>query len=440
MKNKKFLIIGGMVIFLMGISVSVAIAQKPYSGVALKVSMIDEIRERQIIKLLPAFEEKTGMKVHIDLYGFEELYHKNLAGCYGHTGEYDVLQLHHPDLPLFSQWLFDISDWIKRDWKEIDVDDIYPLLRETHMRYNGKWYGMPTHVNPMVLFYRKDILAEYGFTVPRTWDELIKMANTITDKLAPKVYGVTFMGRKEIQLACTYLNFLGSYGQYIYKHTSKGLEPTINSPGAVEALEKLVQLKGPALPGVTGYGFDENMMAFARGKAATSIMWSSVVGVYKDPAKSAVVGKWGIARMPGVKLPDGTIRSRALLGGWSVCISKDSKHKKAAWEFLKWLISKKLERELVPYYESCRISLLSNPEIQKDWPNYKAFYEILKAGPIDFPGVPPGEKIMPDYEVLDYMEVALSDTLMGVTSPKAALDDLEDTYYKIFRRWGMYKP
>jgi len=440
MRSKRSLGVAGIVIFLLGICVSLAIAQKPYSGVTLRVSMIDEIREREIIKRLPAFEEKTGIKVIIDLYGFEELYHKDLAACYGHTGEYDIMQLHHPDLALFSEWLFDVSDWIKRDWKEIDVDDIHPLLRETHMRYEGKWWGMPTHVNPMVLFYRKDILASYGFTVPRTWDELIDMATTLTDKLTPKMYGVTFMGRKEIQLACTYLNFLGSYGVYIYKHTDKGLEPTINSPGAIEGLEKLVELKGPALPGVTGYGFDENMMAFARGGAATSIMWSSVVGVYKDPTKSVVVDKWGIAKMPGVMLPDGTIRSRALLGGWSVCISQDSKNKEAAWEFLKWLISKELEAELVPYYESCRLSLLTNPQIQKDWPNYKAFYEILEAGPIDFPGVPPGEKIKPDYEVLDYMQVALSDALMGVMSPKEALDDLQDTYYKIFRRWGLYKP
>jgi len=439
MRSKKFVGIMGVVIFLLGICVSVAIAQKPYSGVTIRVSTVDEIRERQVKKFLPEFEKKTGINVIMDQYGFELLYQKNLAACYSRTGEYDVMQIHHPDLPLFSEWFFDISDWIKRDWEEIDVDDIHPLLRETHMKYKGKWYGIPDHANVMGFFYRKDIFAEFGFTVPRTWDELIKIATAITDKLAPKVYGVTFMGRKEIQLACTYLNFLGSYNVYLYKHTDKGLEPTIDSPGAIEALKKLIELKGPALPGVTGYGLDENLRAFASGQAATTIFWPSFVGYFKTKAPR-IAGKWALApTMPGVALPDGTVRSRALLGGWTIAINKDSKHKEAAWEFLKWYISKEVQWKLIDYYESARISLMLSPRLE-DYPNYRNFYETLQAGVIDFPGVPPGEKIKPNMEVLDYMEIALSDALMGKATPKAALDDLQDTYYKIFRRWNLYKP
>ncbi len=417
-----------------------AVAQeKPFEGVTLRVSMIDEIREREFVKRLPEFKEMTGIDVEVDFYGFEGLFEHDLAAAYGHTGEYDIMQLHHPDLPLFSEYLVDLTDRFERDWDEIDVDDIHPLLHETHMKYEGKWYGVPTHVNPMNLVYRKDVFEENGYEVPKTWDEAIALAKEITEKYAPDMYGITMMARKEIQVACTYLNFLGGYDTYIFEETDRGLLPIINSPEAVTALEKMAELQKYASPEVLGYGFDENMMAFARGEAAMSLMWSSIIGVYDDPDQSVIVDKWDMAPMPGSVLPDGTAFSRSLLGGWTVAISVDCPNPDAAWEFLKWLISKELETELVPYYESCRISLLSDPEIQKDWPNYKAFYDILEAGPIDFPGVPPGVKIVPNLEFLDYMQVALSDALTGAATPQEALDALQDRYMTLAVKWQLYK-
>jgi len=421
-----------------GIAV-MAQAPKKFKGVTLHVSMIDEIREREIIKRLPRFEKQTGIKVTVDLYGFEGLFEHNLAAAYGHTGEYDVMQLHHPDLALFSRYLVDLTDRFKRDWNKIDGDDFHPLLQKTHMQYQDRWYGVATHVNPMTLVYRTDIFNKFGFEVPKTWNETIELAKKIAGKLAPDTYGITFMGRKEIQVACTFLNFLGGYGQYILEETDRGLQPSINTPKAVTALEKLVALKPWAVPGVLGYGFDENMMAFARGKAAMSLMWSSIINVYQDPNQSVIVDKWDLAPMPGSRLPDGSILSKSLLGGWTVAISKDSPNPEAAWEFLKWLVSKELEKELVPYYESCRVSLLSDPKIQKEWPNYKAFYEILEAGPIDFPGVKPGIKIVPNMEMLDYMEIAVSDALTGVAAPKDVLDALQKRYMRLAVKWGLYK-
>jgi hypothetical protein len=82
--------------------------------------------------------------------------------------------------------------------------------------------------------------------------------------------------------------------------------------------------------------------------------------------------------------------------------------------------------------------VLSDPEVQREWPNHKAFLEILNKGPIDFPGVPPGEKIIPDYEVLDHMTTKLSEVVTGLKEPKLALEELEKEYIEIFKKHGMY--
>jgi multiple sugar transport system substrate-binding protein len=414
----------------------------------LRVAMIDEIRERKFRELLPDFYKKFKEKypevkeisVTIELYTFEDLYNKCLTLLSTGSKEYHVLQFHHPDLALFSQWLTDLTDWFMEDKDEIKLDDIHPLLHKTHMTYKGRYYGVPTHVNPMVFAYRTDIFEKEGFSVPETFDEWIKIAKAVTNKYAPGVYGATLMLKKDIQISCTFLNFLGGHGVYLYRREGDRYIPTINTPEALEALNDFLEAAKCCSPAATTYGFDENMMAFARGEAATTIMWSSILGVWRDPKQSNIVGKFDFApRMPGTK-KNGQLISKALLGGWTVSIPKaiDDPYKVAAWEFLKWLVSPELERELVPYYESCRISILSDPQVQKEWPNHRAFLDILNAGPIDFPGVEPGEKIIPDYEVLDHMTTKLSEVVTGLKTPKQALEELEREYIEIFRKYGMY--
>jgi len=416
--------------------------------IELRAMMIDELRERKFREMLPDFYKKFKEKfpevkeisVTIELYGFEDLYNKALSVLSTGSREYHIVQFHHPDMALFSQWLTDLTDWFMEDRNEMLLDDIHPLLHKTHMTYNGRYWGVPTHVNPMVFAYRTDIFEKEGYSIPRTFDEWIEIAKDVNKKYAPEIYGATLMLKKDIQLSCTFLNFLGGHGVYLYRREGDRYIPTINTPEALEALNDLVEIAKYTSPAATTYGFDENMMAFARGEAATTIMWSSILVVWRDPKQSNIVGKFDFSpRMPGT-MKNGQLISKALLGGWTVSIPKaiDDAHKVAAWEFLKWLVSPEIERALVPYYESCRVSILSDPEVQREWPNHKAFLEILNTGPIDFPGVEPGEKIIPDYEVLDRMTTKLSEVITGLKAPKQALEELEREYIEIFRKYGMY--
>ncbi|GAJ08440.1 unnamed protein product, partial [marine sediment metagenome] len=154
------------------------LAQKKPSGpkpfpLPVKILMLDRIREREIKKEVSQFEKRTGIKVVMDLLGFEKLCTKSSIDLAAGTGEYDVIQIHHFDLPQFSRYLFDLSDWIKRDWEIVDVDDIHPVLRQSYMKCQEKWYGVPMDIDSMVLFYRPDILASYGYDVPNTWNQLV---------------------------------------------------------------------------------------------------------------------------------------------------------------------------------------------------------------------------------------------------------------------------
>jgi multiple sugar transport system substrate-binding protein len=400
--------------------------EKPtsFEGVHIRVSMIDEEREWAFRDLLPEFKKKTGIDVTIDTYGFEDLFNKTLTASAAHTGEYDVYQFHFPDMALFDErgYMLDITDWVMRDRQEMQLDDIHPSLQDSHMKYKGRYYGVPTHVGSMTFYYRKDIFDKEGYKVPKTWEEVLTIAKDVDKKYAPAMRGFVFMGRADIQGAATFINFLGAYGGDFYDHNS--FKPTINSAQSLQAMRMLNELLKYSVEGSPGYGFDEGHTAFQQGKAAMLPFWDSGDGFFSDRAQSDIIGKWAVAPMPG---------GRATNGGWSVQISADSKNPAAAWEFLKWIVSPEMERRLVPMKPSCRISILTDPAFSK-YPSYRGFYNVLEGNPFPFP------KITPNWQMLQLLGQAVNQVATGMTQPQDALKWLQQQYEVILLRYNLWQP
>lgn len=399
-------------------------APESFKGVHIRVAMIDEEREWAFRDLLPEFKKMTGIEVTIDTYGFEDLFNKTLTASAAHTGEYDVYQFHFPDMALFDErgYMLDITEWVMRDKKEMQLDDIHPSLQDSHMKYKGRFYGVPTHVGSMTFYYRKDIFEKEGYKVPTNWEEVLKIAKDVDRKYAPRMRGFVFMGRSDIQGAATYINFLGGYGGDFYNHDT--FEPTINSPKALQAMRTLKELVKYSVEGSPGYGFDEAHIAFQQGKAAMLPFWDSGDGFFSDPEQSDIIGKWGVAPMPG---------GRATNGGWSVQISADSEHPEAAWEFLKWIVSPAMERRLVPMKPSCRISILTDPEFSM-YPSYQGFYNVLEGDPFPFP------KITPNWQMLQLLGQAVNQVATGMSSPEKTLNWLQEQYKVILLRYNLWQP
>ena len=63
----------------------------------------------------------------------------------------------------------------------MELDDIFTTQeREKFLprtilanTYQGKIYGVPLFIDSGLLYYRKDLLASYGFNPPRKWNELV---------------------------------------------------------------------------------------------------------------------------------------------------------------------------------------------------------------------------------------------------------------------------
>jgi len=428
-KHLVFVVIAITVIFAMGFFLIAGGSKekelgKPFAGKSIHVALIDEPREQALKQITPEFEEATGMKVDVELLGFEPLVTKELTSSQGRTGEYDVMQIVYFEVPVYAEagWLYDLTEWVDRDKAEVQPDDIHPVLRDSHATYRGRWYGMPMHVNSHAFFYRKDIFDEMGLNPPRSWDECISHAKKITERYAPELYGITFMGAPDIQLGGEIASIISGLGGYFYDKTT--YQPTFDSPAGLKTFQILQELVKWAPPGVTGYALDANYNAFAQGQAAMCVAWTTGVFFFNDPAKSKIVDKWEVMSMPG---------GYTLMGGWSIAVSEYSKNKEAAWAWIKWASSLEMEKRLLGNMETPRLSLLKDPEIQKKYPNNRAFYRALEGGPAHWP------QIRGSLEILSKSAEIGNEVEIGSKTPKQASKELNEQLKQLLINQGYLK-
>ena len=333
--------------------------QKPWAGTTINVAMVSEPRNEAIQKLAPEFEKLTGIKVVFNILAYPTLQEKQMVALSQGSAAYDVVDV---DCVWVGQYAGEgmtipVEEFILRtDHNVLALDDFIPAVVSEQGMWQDRIYGLPCIQAVFGLYYRTDIFQKYNMKVPQTWDELRDTAQALHMK-EPGVAGITFMGRRGVQLQCTYDNIIWSYGGEWF---DKDNHSTINSKTAIDALDYFKSLIPYAPAGVLTYDWDENANAYAQGRAAMTIQWQNAAPTFYNPEKSKILGKFQFTLVPGVKQPDGSIKRTPTFGGWSLEIPKDSKNKEAAWEFIVWASSQKLDQPAC--VQPARLSKLGSRE------------------------------------------------------------------------------
>ena len=387
----------------------------------IHVAMVSESREAALKSLESDFEQKTGIKADIELIGNMDMKPKMLAAMQSKSSDYDIVQFDYGLLGFCAEsgWLYDLTDLVKRDSKEVQPEDFHPVLLKTHIMYKDRWYGMPLHVNNGAFFYRKDIFKEMGFGEPKNWDDVISDAKAINQKYAPNTYGIAFMGAPDVFPGIIFHGLLISQGGDLYDRGT--FKPMANTPAGERAMNILLELKKYAPPGVSAYSLDQVYQSFAQGTAAMAFAFTNGWWFFNDPKNSKVVGKVEEMSNPG---------GGSIIGGWFLGVSQFSQHKEAAWKWLKWATSADMERRLLGNMECPRLSILKDPEVQKKWPNDRVYYETLENSPTAMPQSKSFVEI--------YLKVAtiVNEVLIGTLDPKKALQQIDTELRDIFIKDG----
>lgn len=394
--------------------------------------------------------------ITIDTVGvpFTSVYEKLKTEFVGGTGAYDLVIFYPAYLGEFAEFgylqpldpLFSIHD--------PKMDDVIPAYRDLYDVYNGKTYALPYDGDILNLYYVKSIFnnaaeksafkAKYGqnLQVPRTWDDLQKVAQFFTrkkgEKLAGKVldqdfYGFAFFGARGFAYAW-WGNVFGSLGGAYF---DRNMKPQINSPAGVQAVAILKGLMPFSPPDVMSFGYVELMNAYLQGRVATMIQWADVWKKANDPKFSTpfILHNAGVSQVPGVKQADGSIYFRAAAPvGRVLAIPTTAKHPKEAF----WVASMLSADESIKAVTSndagedpYRYSQFKN---LKAWAKFGSAADAKEYLDVDADNL---NHIFPDINIpgsadyLDALDVAVTSALSGTVDAAKALNTAAASWDKI---------
>ncbi|MBA2517326.1 MAG: ABC transporter substrate-binding protein [Solirubrobacterales bacterium] len=208
-----------------------------------------------------------------------------------------------------------IRPWGGKAQKEITANTV-PALLDT-AKYKDKLWGAPLNTNTQLLFYRKDRVK----TPPKTWDEMIKMAEEIGGDGKIQVQGAQYEG-----LTVWFNTLVNSAGDRI---TDEKGTPKLGKGGAkaAEIMRELATSKA-ADPSLSNSKEDPARLAFESGGSSFMVNYTFVYPSAKENAPD-VFKNLGVARFPGVE--EGK-PSKVTLGGINLGVSAYSKKPDLAFE------------------------------------------------------------------------------------------------------------
>ncbi|WP_249714475.1 ABC transporter substrate-binding protein [Rhizomonospora bruguierae] len=237
-------------------------------------------------------------------------------------------------------------------------------------------YGIPQDSGPMMLYYRTDLFAKYGLTVPATWDEFAQTARTLRAK-SPKQYLTTFSANDPGWFAGLAQQADASW----WGVQGEAWKVTVNDA----ATKKVADYWGGLVR--EGAIDGQPMYTPAWNKAlndGTLLAWPSAIwapGVLAGNAPDTK-GKWAMAPMPQWTAGENRTGN---WGGSSTGVTDASKNKAAAVRFAIWLNSDQAGTDILirecAVYPAAR-DAQSSPLLQEPpefFPGQRDFYAQAKA-------------------------------------------------------------
>lgn len=236
-----------------------------------------------------------------------------------------------------------------------------------------KVYAIPYAANADGIIYNKAIFNELGLTVPKTWDELIAVAEKV--KAAGKTpFYFTF---KDAWTTLPAYNALAAntQGENFFDQLNDG--KTTFQKGYKEATEKFVQLLEYGHKDNFGKSYADGNVAFAKGE---SVMYLQGIWAIPEIRKANPDIELGVFPYPATNDPENT----KLVSGVDLllAISKTSKHPEEARKFVNFL----LDPENAKFYLSEQNAFSAIKGITQDDPALDGLKESFEKGAlVDFP-------------------------------------------------------
>lgn len=417
---------------------------RAYAGQTVRMLIAAEGDQKGIMDKTSAFEQATGIKLQTTALAVGPLLEKANQSIKAPTASYDVIMVlgFAVSQMVGGGFFTPLNNDVRKAPAGWDLAD-FPKGQLNYVGYFSparKSFGGSTlylvpglHGGSVIFFYRKDLLRAAGLQVPKTWPQYLAAAKKLNQGGVAGNSMIAKSGDVSMFLVDWYTRFTTSGGRLMTgSPVTKTFRPQLTSPTAVAALQNMVDCVEAASSGVLSYDFTASVDAFAAGKTAMMLLWSTIAGPLYNPKSSKVAGKTAVALNPGI----GANRGRAVRGGWGLGIPKNSKVKEAAWTTIAYFTSKSYERYQTGTYQTdpSRKSTYVDPALVRKLPYLPtagAVYE--RATILEIARVPE------TFEMITAASEEFAAALSGSTSAKEACAKANKRWITILERGGHLK-
>ena len=337
---------------------------KPYNGTTINCSCFQTTYYEYLKTYFPEFQEKTGIKVNFTMQAFRVYNQRTDLELSTKGSSIDACNITfvYSGRWIGAGWFTPLDTFLKdpkhtpADW---DPDDFVSGAQSAMKNAKGETFAFTHEAGAMLnIASRYDLIEKAGLKMPETFDDLIKVCDAVDGKDNVKAFVADNLHH------WNWIPYLMGNGGKVFKDPPGNLTPVFASPEGIASADwyaNLLTKYGP--DGQLSYSDDQAMRAQMSGRAnmrTQAITWG--VPLVKDP-ESKVAKTTRFALMPAG--PKGNFPGSNSHG---LGIPAGSKKKEAAWEFIKWALSKEMINKIVDkhgYPSVCRTSVIKSPKFKE---------------------------------------------------------------------------
>jgi multiple sugar transport system substrate-binding protein len=321
-------------------------------GSTIKVLFNQHPYAEAIIKKIPDFETKTGIKVEYSLTPEENYFDKVTTSLNSKTGDPDLFMTGAYQVWEYAPpgYVQDLSKFINdpnATSPDYDIDDFYQGILGAlrwdlvagHKTGTGPQWALPLGFEMYTLAYNKRVFAEKGLTPPTTMDELLATSAKLQEFNGKGSYGLAIRGtRNWATIHPGYMTSYATWGAKDFEVENDKLVAKVNSKEAVDMTDMWLKLiKQGGSPTWSSYTWYQAGADLGAGKAAM-LYDADCNGYFQNPeGASKEAGNIAWVKAP---LPTGKDQVNSNLWTWAMGMNAASKNQQAAWIFLQHFTGK----------------------------------------------------------------------------------------------------
>lgn len=302
----------------------------------------------------------------------------------------------------------------------------YPVIQQDLTR-NGALYGIPLEVDTLALFVNTDLFDAGGNSIPRTWDEFIRVAKDRLVKDADgkiRTAGAAMGTYDNITHAPDIIALLMAQNGTNFANFDATKD---NAAQALDFYTAFARDEGSVWDGT----LDPSIVAFSKGNLAMYFGYSWDIFAIKALNPELKFSVHPVPNLPGRKM--------AIASYWVEGVSSKSTHQKEAMLFMNYLAKRETLQKL--YSETAKVRIFGEPYPRKD------LAETLKNNPLIFPFMTQAEYATSSYFASDTYDDGINSQMnaylgnavrsaQGNSSVQSAVDTLAQGVNQVLSKYG----